>query len=91
MGLMNVQSLLPKIAALQHDHLNRLHYDVCVLTETWLRSATPSRLVIFPGYALHRADRPGDAGYGGVAVLVRISYEASVIPQPASDCADCRL
>ena len=40
MGLLNVQSLLPKIAALQHDHLNRLHYDVCVLTETWLRSAT---------------------------------------------------
>ena len=71
MGLINVQSLLPKIAALQHDHLNRLHYDICVLTETWLRSATPSRLVTFPGYALHRADRPGDAGYGGVAVLAR--------------------
>ena len=91
MGLINVQSLLPKIAALQHDHLNRLHYDICVLTETWLRSATPFRLVTFPGYALHRADRPGGAGYGGVAVLVRDSYEASVIPQPASDCADCRL
>ena len=59
LGLINIQSLLPKIAALQHDHLNRLQYDVCIITETWLRPATASRLVTFPGYALHRADRPG--------------------------------
>ena len=91
MGLINIQSLLPKIAALQHDHLNRLQHDVCIITETWLRSATASRLVTFPGYALHHADRHGDAGYGGVAVLVRDSYAASVIPQPAADCVDCRL
>ena len=76
---------------MQHDHLNRLNYDVCVLTETWLRSATATRLVTFPGYALHRADRPGDVGHGGVAILIRDSYSASVIPHPASDCADCRL
>ena len=91
MGLINIQSLLPKITDLQHDHLNRLHYDICVLTETWLRSATASRLVTFPGYTLHRADRPGDVGHGGVAILVRDGYTASVIPQPASDCVDCRL
>ena len=91
MGLINIQSLLPKIAVLQHDHLNRLGYDICVLTETWLRSATASRLVTFPGYTLHRADRPGDVGHGGVAILVRDGYTASVIPQPASDCVDCRL
>ncbi|KAF0288234.1 hypothetical protein FJT64_013386 [Amphibalanus amphitrite] len=74
-----------------HEHLNRLDYDICVITETWLRPATASRLVTFPGYTLHRADRPGDAGYGGVAILVKDSYTASVIPQPASDCAACRL
>lgn len=90
-GMINIQSLLPKIASLQHDHLNRLNYDVCVLTETWLRSATATRLVTFPGYVLHRADRPGDVGHGGVAILIRDSYSASVIPHPASDCADCRL
>ena len=45
----------------------------------------------FPGYVLYRADRPGDAGHGGVAVLIRDSYTASVISQPAADCADCRL
>ena len=90
-GLINVQSLLPKIAALQHDHLNRLQYDACVITETWLRSATASRLVTFPGYTLHRADRPGDAGYGGVAILIRDSYAGSVISHPTPDCADCQL
>ena len=79
-GLINIQSLLPKITPLQHDYLNRLDYDLCVVTETWLRSATPSRLVTFPGYALHRADRLGDAGYGGVAILVKQDYAAAVIP-----------
>ncbi|KAF0297157.1 putative RNA-directed DNA polymerase from transposon BS [Amphibalanus amphitrite] len=44
-----------------------------------------------PEHVLLRADRPGDAGYGGVAILVKDSYPASVIPQPASDCAACRL
>ena len=91
-GLINIESLVPKIASLQHDHLNRLNYDVCVITETWLRSATASRLVTFPGYVLHRADRPGDVdagggGDGGVdphAVLVKDSCTASVIPQPAA-------
>ena len=91
MGLINIQSLLPKITDLQHDHINRLNYDICVLTETWLRSATATRLITFPGYTLHRADRPGDVGHGGVAILVRDGYTASVITQPASDCVDCRL
>ena len=90
-GMINIQSLLPKTVSLQHDYLNRHRYDLCVLTETWLRSATATRLVTFPGYTLHRADRPGDAGYGGVAILIRDNYAASVIPQPASDCVDCRL
>ena len=90
-GLINIQSLLPKIASLQHEHLNRLDYDFCIITETCLRSATASRLVNFPGYALHRADRPGDVGHGGVGILVRDSYAATVIPQPSPECADCRL
>ena len=34
---------------------------------------------------------PGDAGHGGVAILLRDSCAASVISQPASDCTDCRL
>ena len=78
-GLINIQSLLPKIASLQHEHLNRLHYDICVITETWLRSATASRLITFTGYTLHRADRPGDVGHGGVGILLRDCYRASVI------------
>ena len=89
--MINIQSLIPKIASLQHDHLSRRHYDVCVLSETWLRSATATRLVTSPGYVLHCADRPGDVGLYGVAILIRDSYSASAIPHPASDCADCWL
>ncbi|KAF0311130.1 hypothetical protein FJT64_018016 [Amphibalanus amphitrite] len=89
--MINIQSLLPKIASLQHDQLNRFDHDFFLLTETWLRSATATRLVTFPGYTLHRADRPGDAGYGGVAILARDSYQAAVIPQPPADCAGCLL
>ena len=81
-GMLNIQSLLPKIAVLQHEELRRFDHDCFVLTETWLRSATATRLIAFPGYTLHRADRPGDAGYGGVAVLARSGYQAAVTPQP---------
>ncbi|KAF0304806.1 hypothetical protein FJT64_023455 [Amphibalanus amphitrite] len=35
-GLINIQSLLPKILTLEHEHLDRLDYDICVITETWL-------------------------------------------------------
>ena len=89
--MLNIQSLLPKTTSLQHDQLRRFDFDFYVLTETWLRSATASRLVTFPGYSLYRADRPGDAGYGGVAVLARDSYRVTAINQPSSDCPDCRL
>ena len=91
LGLINIQSLLPKTIELQHDHLNRLNYDFCALTETWLRPATDSRLVTFPGYTLTRADRPGGAGYGGVAILSRECYPVSVISQPVSECVTCKL
>ena len=91
MRLINIQSLLTKTVSLQHDHLNRLHYDFCAITETWLRPTTASRPVTFSGYALYRADRPGCSGHDGVALLIRDHITASVIPQPASDCDDCRL
>ena len=90
-GALNIQSLLPKIAALQHDELHRLNYDFFIITETWLKSATPTRLVTFPGYTLHRADRPGGSGFGGVATLCSDNYSGSVMPQPGSECAACQL
>ena len=68
-----------------------MNYDFCALTETWLRPATDSRLVTFPGYTLTRADRPGGAGYGGVAILSRECYPVSVISQSVSECATCKL
>ena len=89
--MLNIQSLLPKISSLQHDQLRRFDYDFFILTETWLRPATATRLITFPGFTLYRADRPGEAGYGGVAILAHDSYQAAVIAQPPADCADCRL
>ena len=90
-GALNIQSLLPKIVALQHDELHRLNYDIFIITETWLKSTTPTRLVTFPGYTLHRADRPGGSGFGGVAILCSDNYSGSVILQPGSECAACQL
>ena len=90
-GALNIQSLLPKIVALQHDELHRLNYDIFIITETWLKSATPTRLVTFPGYTLHRADRPGGSGFGRVTILCSDSYSGSVIPQPGSECTACQL
>ena len=90
-GLLNVQSLLPKVVSLQHDELRRYNHDLYVLTETWLRPTTPTRLVTFPGYTLHRADRPDGSGFGGVAILCGGGYSGSVIPQPESECATCQL
>ncbi|KAF0313713.1 hypothetical protein FJT64_015847 [Amphibalanus amphitrite] len=71
--------------------LRRYNHDFYVLTETWLRPTTPTRLVTFPGYTLHRADRPDGSGFGGVAILCGGGYCGSVIPQPESECATCQL
>ena len=67
---LNILSLKPKILDLRHD-LESLNCDIAVITETWLRPETSSRFVTFPGFSLHRADRPDGSGYGGIAVLIK--------------------
>ena len=84
-GAINIQSIKPKLLELNHE-LNKRRYDLLSVTETWLKSSTPSRLLSFPGYRVFRADRPDKSGYGGVAVLCRDGFDASVIAvPPASD------
>ena len=80
-GAINIQSVKPKLLELNHE-LSKRRYDLLSITETWLKPNTPSRLLSFPGYRLFRADRPDKSGYGGVAVLCRDGFEASVITVP---------
>ena len=77
----NVQSLKPHLLELRQD-IDHHGYDVISLSETWLKPATPNRLIPVPGYQLFRSDRPDGRGYGGVAVLVRDALEVTVINCP---------
>ena len=83
-GSLNIQSLRPKLLELS-EVLHRQKYHVMMLTETWLKPAVPNRLLVLPGYTIHRVDRPDGRGYGGVAVVAR--EDLSVTPlKPASVC-----
>ncbi|KAF0304948.1 hypothetical protein FJT64_002607 [Amphibalanus amphitrite] len=77
-GALNIQSLKPKLLELS-DELRRRDFDVMLLSETWLRPATPSRLVVLPGYDISRVDRPDGRGYGGVAILTRAGITTSAL------------
>ena len=66
-------------------------YDVICLSETWMKSSTPNRLIPVPGYQILRRDRPDGKGYGGVAVLVRQPLEATLIECPGEPTAESRL
>ena len=83
MGVLNVQSIKPKLLELA-DHLHHRKYHLMSLTETWLKPSTPSRLLTLPGYQLYRADRPDRRGYGGVALAARDGISATPIRLPAS-------
>ena len=78
MGVLNVQSLKPKLLELA-DHLHRGNYGIMSLSETWLKPSTPSCLLTLPGYQLYRADRPDRRGYGGVALAARDGISATPI------------
>ena len=82
-GSLNIQSLKPKIQELTFE-LNRHNYDVMLLAETWLRSTTPNRLLVIPGYTLCRVDRPDGSGYGGVAIITKAKITSTALKIPGS-------
>ena len=52
----------------------------------------PNRLLVFPGYSLHRCDRKfAPKGYGGVAVLSRDGIEVKKIGVPTSANSQSKL
>ena len=77
-GILNIQSLKPKLLEL-YGCMHHGRYDIMCLTETWLKPATPNRLLTLPGYHLHRTDRPDRRGYGGVALAARDGISVSPI------------
>ena len=89
-GELNVQSLKPKLLELRHD-IAEHGFDVIVLNETWMRPATPNRLVPIPGYRLARRDRPDNRGYGGVAIAARESLELTTVERPGPPVAGSKL
>ena len=78
---LNIQSLKPKLLELRQE-LARNRYDLLVLTKTWMRPSTPSRLISIPGYDIYRRDRPDQSGYGGVAIVIKEPCNFCEIPQP---------
>ena len=83
-GLLNVQSLLPKLPDIEAE-LQQRDADIYCFTETNLKTGTPNRLVSLPGYRLYRQDRTlgrKKAG-GGVAVYLRDTLQATRIATPA--------
>ena len=89
-GALNIQSLKPKLLELS-DVLHRHDIDVMLLSETWLRPTTPSRLVVLPGYTISRVDRPDRRGYGGVATITRTGVTSSTLKIPSSGNAASKL
>ena len=88
---LNVQSLRPKTVELYHE-ITRYNYDFVAVSETWLRPATPNRLLTFPGYSIKRADRSyAPLGYGGVAIVFREKFVHKPIRAPLPDNQVCKL
>ena len=88
---LNTQSLKPKTVELYHE-LKVCNYDIMVLSETWLKTNYPTRMLAFPGYVLVRADRKfSPKGYGGVAILHRECLEVKKVITPSPKNPDCKL
>ena len=56
-----------------------------------LPTSVPSRLLIIPGYTLHRTDRPDGRGYGGVAVVAREDLAVTPFKPHTEPVPDSRL
>ncbi|KAF0298386.1 hypothetical protein FJT64_004253 [Amphibalanus amphitrite] len=89
-GALNVQSLRPKLLELS-EVLHRQKYDIVLLAETWLKPTVPNRLLVIPGYSVHREDRPDGRGYGGVAVVAREDLTVTPLKPATQRPPDSRL
>ena len=85
--LINARSLKPKLASFEKT-LNELSTDICLITETWLKSTDQINVVLedftnINDYAFLRKDRAGSRRGGGVAICFKrdkISFQKAKIP-----------
>ena len=69
-------------------------FDILILSETWLSANIPDRLLSVNGYKIARNDRQRGrlaTGHGGVAVLVRESFETEILKTPVTDVPNSNL
>ena len=82
-GHLNVRSLTAHM-----DDVNLLiqreRLDVLCLGETFLTESVDSCMLVFPGYAICRRDRPAGRSGGGVAVLHRSTLNVQRLRVPAT-------
>jgi exonuclease III len=76
MGHLNIQSLFNKSIDL-HNLLLQYSFDLFSLNETWLKTHMNNSCLYLDGYKIFRLDRMVKKG-GGVAILVKNSYNASI-------------
>ena len=78
--LLNIQSLLPKLADIRTDVVHSSPEMLC-FTETNLKSSTPNRFVTIPGYTLLRQDRKigRKKSGGGVAIFIKEHLSAEKV------------
>ena len=73
----NVMSLAPKIDELR-IFLNTHEFDLCCITETWLKDSIDDSVVDISGYNIIRKDRTHKL-HGGVALYVKDSIQFSIL------------
>ena len=76
-GHINARSLIPRLDEV-NDLLQRHQLDILCVSETWLTTHVLDRVLVFPGYDIHRNDRStsrttgtrsGPPRGGGVAII----------------------
>lgn len=74
----NTRSLYPKIDQIRYDLITSA-LDILGITESWLKTNIPDRLVTIQGYNLIRNDREGKRG-GGTCLFInsRLRYEVTL-------------
>lgn len=74
----NIRSLLTGLAELKHTILS-CNYDICLVSETWLKGSGGEQIANIPHYAFVRKNMAGSKRGGGVGMYIKLKYKYSII------------